>query len=1067
MSQIIEKSTNKYITLKSALSKGILSQPNKFLLSDNVFLNKITKKTTSKAVARRLIIQNKQTLDDFIIPSNLIYNQFTKNFVSSTKPNKKKVSFIDDGRTKLINDINKKFTNKEAFDLKFGSDVLSDADLLQLIAKRPEQYTIKIGNKYYALNDNTRKRLLNLVSENMIQTQAETNSDGEVITSIVKNEKIEFIPFTPKSKNLKLKGAFFKYINLTDLDLTRYGIYQEIDEENYYDTCLIYALKMAGIDDYKLECLKHKVKNRLIPKCDIELICDIIETKIILKTDDTKNNHRSVFGKKYDKSINIGLLEEHYFLIEPYDITAYALKNYFDLCELKDYNYIYNDRRTKDKKRCIDSYDVVKILLENKDELIEEINSNDLSDIGSTPFYDKINDEIKDLNYSEKDCIINIDKKEERENKYNFKNIFFDFETYVDDNGIHIPYLCRTYDGVEEKEFLGDKCGFYMLCSLKSHTRLIAHNATYDYRFIINYLRNINEISRGTRLISATGRFKRFKIMVKDSYHLISMPLRDFSKVFNLTSIKEIMPYDLYNKETINKKFIDVNYILNNFIDDGDKDHFKDNIKKWDLLEVDNTIDIVEYSSRYCAIDCKVLYEGYKTFKKWMFESVQLNIDDILTIASLSDQYFINTGCYDGVFALSGIPQMFIQGCVVGGRTMTCNNQKILINEIINDFDAVSLYPSAMFRMDGFLKGKPKVITNLDYNEIKNKDGYFIDIKILKVGIKRDFSLMSQKNGDGIRIFKNGMENEILRVDKTSLEDLIKFHEIEFEIIRGYYFDEGFNTKIKDTIKFLFDERLRYKKEKNNIEMVYKLIMNSGYGKTIMKAPETDTKFFDDEARFEVFYSRNYNWITTYQKFDTKIKVDIVKTINDHKNRCHIGVCILSMSKRIMNEVMCLAEDNNIKLYYQDTDSIHIKDCDIKKLESIYNTKYKRELIGKNLGQFHSDFDLKGCDDVKAIKSIFLGKKCYIDVLEGTTKEGNKQIGYHIRMKGIPNKVIEYTSKKLNYNNVYDMYKDLYDGKTISFDLTNDGTKANFKFNKDYTINTLSIFTRNICFKNI
>jgi len=168
MSQIIEKSTNKYITLKSALSKGILSQPNKFLLSDNVFLNKITKKTTSKAVARRLIIQNKQTLDDFIIPSNLIYNQFTKNFVSSTKPNKKKVSFIDDGRTKLINDINKKFTNKEAFDLKFGSDVLSDADLLQLIAKRPEQYTIKIGNKYYALNDNTRKRLLNLVSENMI-----------------------------------------------------------------------------------------------------------------------------------------------------------------------------------------------------------------------------------------------------------------------------------------------------------------------------------------------------------------------------------------------------------------------------------------------------------------------------------------------------------------------------------------------------------------------------------------------------------------------------------------------------------------------------------------------------------------------------------------------------------------------------------------------------------------------------------------------------------------------------------------------------------------------------------
>lgn len=34
---------------------------------------------------------------------------------------------------------------------------------------------------------------------------------------------------------------------------------------------------------------------------------------------------------------------------------------------------------------------------------------------------------------------------------------------------------------------------------------------------------------------------------------------------------------------------------------------------------------------------------------------------------------------------------------------------------------------------------------------------------------------------------------------------------------------------------------------------------------------------------------------------------------------------ILDMSKRIMNEVICLAEDLKIKLFYQDTDSIHIE----------------------------------------------------------------------------------------------------------------------------------------------
>ena len=116
------------------------------------------------------------------------------------------------------------------------------------------------------------------------------------------------------------------------------------------------------------------------------------------------------------------------------------------------------------------------------------------------------------------------------------------------------------------------------------------------------------------------------------------------------------------------------------------------------------------------------------------------------------------------------------------------------------------------------------------------------------------------------------------------------------------------------------------------------------------------------------------------------------------------------------------------------------------------------------MGQYHSDFELDGCHDVHAVRSLFLGKKCYIDELKGLNNKGEEVIGYHIRMKGIPNKVINYTSEKMGYNNVFEMYKDLYDGVPINFDLTNDGTKANFKFNKDYSVNTLSFFNRLIKF---
>ena len=45
---------------------------------------------------------------------------------------------------------------------------------------------------------------------------------------------------------------------------------------------------------------------------------------------------------------------------------------------------------------------------------------------------------------------------------------------------------------------------------------------------------------------------------------------------------------------------------------------------------------------------------------------------------------------------------------------------------------------------------------------------------------------------------------------------------------------------------------------------------------------------------------------------------------------------ILSISKRIMNEVICTAEDNDIEIYYQDTDSNHLGVDDIKRLSELY-----------------------------------------------------------------------------------------------------------------------------------
>ena len=54
-----------------------------------------------------------------------------------------------------------------------------------------------------------------------------------------------------------------------------------------------------------------------------------------------------------------------------------------------------------------------------------------------------------------------------------------------------------------------------------------------------------------------------------------------------------------------------------------------------------------------------------------------------------------------------------------------------------------------------------------------------------------------------------------------------------------------------------------------------------------------------------------------------------VKSMLSHFNYVHCGVEIVYMSKRIMNKVFSCTDDFNIKIYYQDTDSIHLNYDDV------------------------------------------------------------------------------------------------------------------------------------------
>jgi hypothetical protein len=390
---------------------------------------------------------------------------------------------------------------------------------------------------------------------------------------------------------------------------------------------------------------------------------------------------------------------------------------------------------------------------------------------------------------------------------------------------------------------------------------------------------------------------------------------------------------------------------------------------------------------------------------------------------------------------------------------MTANNRKQWVEGRIQDFDAVSLYPSAMYIMDGIPKGRPKVIERR--MDIWKFDQFFveIDIKKLKGKCEYAFGQVYNKNDKGSKMFGNDTRQHFY-VDKRGLKDLIEYYDIEYDVLRGYYFDEGFNTKIRTFIKKLFDLRVSYKKEGNPLEKTIKLLLNSIYGKSILKSVPTEIKVVQ-KADLNKVLIRYYNYIESINGSDSMDQVycKVIKPINHHFNLPQFGASVLSWSKHLMNRVMCLAEQNRIPIYYQDTDSMHLLEEDVPKLAKLFKERYHSNLIGSGLTQFHTDFDppasAKGPVHSKLL--IALGKKSYLDIL--SDDYGNE--GMHIRMKGVPQQcLINYCQKR--GISVEELYKTMYNGASATFDLT-DGSPC-FRKTKTYQQITLDKFSRTLKF---
>lgn len=497
-----------------------------------------------------------------------------------------------------------------------------------------------------------------------------------------------------------------------------------------------------------------------------------------------------------------------------------------------------------------------------------------------------------------------------------------------------------------------------------------------------------------------------------------------------------------------------------------------------------NALSPKEYCEIYNYYDCYNVIQAMQAYQQSLMDIAQMpGLSEISKINTFQERSTSGTawhcmalaGCLDNIYQLTGMLNQFVRMDIIGGwckknnrttaegkskyesyksknydqimqflgQEVTEDNLKIVRQLIAEDSmmlqDGCSLYPSAMSIL-GMPAGPPRYIySEADVRDCIAQDKPFYVCCSFNMPLERDFPYLSEKI-NGKRVYRNGQFDKVVLGDEAFkyIARCEKAENIKFISARpgapiGIAFDARSYTW-SDVIKVFYKERSLIKKSHPAKGNTLKLIMNSTYGRSIMKNVEHDSRFIRKEDLAD--YKKNNSakmvgHITDYHNFK---QVQIHKDFMQRNGYPHIGAAILEKSKTIMSGLLWLLTnadhaDPNIKF---DTleDLVNnriaigrqlsgdpkkpILDCVARQIDTdgaFVHIKYLPQIshiLGKDMCQFHNDFEVGGYDGLldigmTAIASEFVMSKCYANEIL-CQKEGVYCKVYENAMKGVPSK---------------------------------------------------------------
>lgn len=1004
----------------------------------------------------------------------------------------------DDISTAFIDFVNNGMFNSYLLLLNEYDDKTPIADNLKLLAEHllrlmdsSKKYLIIIdkpgkNTRYQTLSKDRVVKLIKKYNEPANEGQhTGKGSDIDWLGTGEEYKNYDYYTVIELDKVKKNNGSYFAYSHTTIFDLKDLQIIHVDDDEKTHkkvnkEHCFINAVRKFYGDkiEKKVEDVLHQIKNLIgtgqFKTANLKDILPDWLTITIQKYEDNGTKGRlytyEKLNTKKDKSlvthnVKLFLIREHYMP---------QIKLIGNLAAVKDVSK-FNEHST-----VLASTLVLSLIKNNK--------------LVPCKYNYKVGEKLEEVDLS------NIDNEQQlyKYKKKNIKNyiyIFADYEAIVYKTKKHLPFMLgwcdensiKIYKARSSKDLYDNNMITWMFDDLiekynmsnvlEEHEtnkeikvpefKIYFHNLKYDFHLILmnRYVTITGELERGGAQYSGQITYKGIKFNFADSYKLIAEPLDKFKKTFGLKNtgkmafnLYNIVDLNNYNKQSIPLEEFKIMLKEREGIDYDEK-LFKDYVFNEEYYHIRHYED-------YLVADCETLRDGLNVLRNNCLRITKVDPFQHLTISKLSNTYLAEEGCFRGCYEITGNLLEYVMEAVTGGRTCSQDNKKFMIEDDIEDFDAVSQYVSVM-SIIRFPKGKAELIKNLDINSIINLYQQFVITCKVKINKKQQIPMISQKNDAGVRQWTNNVDG-FIKIDINTYYDLIKYHHAEITEIKegvGWLKSNGYNDTINGIMRKLFNERLQAKQEENEgLSTCYKLIGNSGYGYLLISDSEYNIKYVRGISKFQSFINNNYYRIKSATKLDeneneetNRYRIKVYKAVMGGYNLAHLGMTILSKSKSLMNEVLGLANDNEIPIYYTDTDSIHLLKKDVPKLGDLYKEEYKRDLIGENLLQFHTDFkseNIKG--KVWSKKFIVLGKKCYLDILINDKGE----IDYHIRFKGAHSKnILAYCKENIINPEIF--FTKLLNEEVLLLDICKD--KVRFEFN-DKSVSTKKEFIKEFKF---